>query len=174
VSDYGIQYGYCSNTYRGATSTPDPDQVNVVVTHKETKKKVRVGDFDARGTEALVKLVGEVTGANIVCFDILMGSGRQAIQQKLIPGQSYYAGNNMTKVDNAVKEFKRDGLLVIKDRGFSEYYVIPGGKSLDTDDDELDVESGANKRDLLKAFRELQEHKANNRVLLGRFVKMIA
>jgi hypothetical protein len=131
------------------------------------QKKIEIGN---RTQEELITYTKDLGMDCILEAICLLRDGKEVLMPNPVEEMTYFS----FPTRNDVKEFKRNGLLVIKDRGFSEYYVIPGGKALDTDDEELDVESGANKRDLLRAFRELQEHKANNRVLLGRFVKMIA
>jgi hypothetical protein len=179
-SDQNLRY--CSSNqindngyhYVGAHAPQDPDKVNLILTHKSTKKSVQVEINDRRHTKSLVRLVREVTGANIVCFDILERGGRGVIGSKLFRHYDWNDARIAPQIDAAVKTFKKERLLVVKDQGFSEYYLIPGGSDLSIDDDELDVEAGASKRDILKAFAGNQSDKKTNRILLNSFVKMIA
>jgi hypothetical protein len=177
-----INLRYCSSSrigddgrhHVGSHAPQDPDKVNLILTHKTTKKSVQVDATDRRHTKGLVRLVREVTGANIVCFDIVERGGRGVIGNKMFKHHNWYEPEVAAGIDQAVKTFKKERLLVMKDQGFSEYYLIPGGSDLSIDDDELDVAAGASKRDILKAFAGNQNDKKTNRILLNSFVKMIA
>jgi hypothetical protein len=158
----------------GFHSPQDPDKVNLILTHKSTKKSVQVDFADRRHTKSLVRLVTEVTGANIVCFDIVERGGRGVIGNKMFRNHNWNDPEIYSRIDRAVKIFKKDRLLVMKDQGFSEYYLIPGGDDLSIDDDELEVQAGASKKEILKAFADNQDDKKTKRILLNSFVKMIA
>jgi hypothetical protein len=129
---------------------------------------------DRRGTQGLVKLVREVTGANVVCFDIISGSGRRVIGHKLFQGLRNWESKHFAEAEAAMKKFKKDRIYVIDNLGFNEYYLIPGGAEMDIDDDEIEVEDGADKKKIFKAFAEMQSNKTTSRILLNRFIKMIA
>jgi hypothetical protein len=135
---------------------------------------VQVDFADRRHTKSLVRLVTEVTGANIVCFDIVERGGRGVIGNKMFRNHNWNDPEIYSRIDRAVKIFKKDRLLVMKDQGFSEYYLIPGGDDLSIDDDELEVQAGASKKEILKAFADNQDDKKTKRILLNSFVKMIA
>ena len=176
-SDAGVSYtSYVDHeNARYNTSSPkDPDKVNLIFTHKSTRKSVQVDRADRRHTKSLVRLVSEITGANIVCFDIIDRGSRGVIANKMFKFRDWNQAEISAAIDQSVKTFKKDRLLVMQDQGFSEYYLIPGGNELSIDDDELEVEAGADKRTILKAFTSNQNDKKTNRILLNRFVKMIA
>lgn len=154
--------------------TDEPHRTNIILTHKETRKSVQLPEKDQRGTQSLVALVREVTGCNFVCFDIVSDKGRRVIAHKMFNGYRHLNGEELAIVDHAVKKFRQDRIYIIESLGFNEYYLIPGGDDLDIDDDEIDVENGADKKKLFKAFAEMQNNKATSRILLNRFVKMIA
>jgi hypothetical protein len=135
---------------------------------------VKLEGNDRRATNGLVKLIREVTGANVVCFDIVGGNGRRVISNKMFRHNRSLTSDEYRQTEDAAKKFRRDRLLVLENLGYTEYYLIPGGKDLDIDDDEMEVESGADKKKLLKAFAEMQDNKKTSRVLLNRFVKMVA
>ena len=63
---------------------------------------------------------------------------------------------------------------MLNDCGYDDYYIIPGGKSLEIEEDKMDVEAGAKKSDLKNAFMKMQTNKTVNRVLLNRFISKIA
>lgn len=161
-------------THMRTVMMQEPDRHNVVITHKETRKSVKLDVNDRRGTQALVKLVREVTGANVVCFDIVNGSGRRVIGHKLFQGLRNWESKHFAEAEAAMKKFRKDRIYVIDNLGFNEYYLIPGGADMDIDDDEIDVENGADKKKIFKAFAEMQSNKTTSRILLNRFIKMIA
>jgi hypothetical protein len=176
-SDSQLAYTSYINAETGNYSTyypKEPDKVNLILQHKSTKKSVQVDRADRRHTKSLVRLVSEVTGANVVCFDITERGGRGVIANKAFKFQDWNTPEISRAIDGLVKTFKKDRLLVLQDQGFSEYYLIPGGHDLSIDDDELDVEAGADKKKILKAFAGNQNDKKSNRILLNRFIKMIA
>lgn len=178
-SDDSLRYCRESTGYDGITrhsvySHSDPSRVNVVLTHKETRKSVKVDDLDSRTTCSLVRLVREVTGANIVCFDIVEHSGRRTLGHKIFKGSRALTVEQLNIIDTAHRKFKKDRIYVVEDLGFNEYYLIPGGQELDIDDDDFAVEAGADKKKILKAFAQMQNNKTTSRILLNRFIRMIA
>jgi len=178
-TDGYLQYGQSYKNWTGEEQVAvrnirDTDKVNVVMTHRETRKSVKLEGNDRRATSGLVKLIREVTGANVVCFDIVGGSGRRVISNKMFRHNRSLTSDEYRQTEDAAKQFRRDRLLVLENLGYTEYYLIPGGKELDIEDDEMEVESGADKKKLLKAFSEMQDNKKTSRVLLNRFVKMVA
>lgn len=178
-TDDSLRVGHQVRSYSGEERVATyvvskPDAVNVVLTHKETRKSVIVHPLDRRQTRSLVSLIREVTGANIVCFDIVASAGRGVVRHKLFYGASNITGEQVVEADSAYKKFKKDRILVIDNQGFNEYYLIPGGSEMNIDDDELEVEDGADKKKIFKAFAEMQNDKKTSRILLNRFIKMIA
>jgi hypothetical protein len=99
---------------------------------------------------------------------------RGMIASKMFKYRDWNQPEISAAIDQSVKTFKKDRLLVMENQGFSEYYLIPGGSELSIDDDELDVQAGADKKTNMKAFTSNQNDKKSNRILLSRFVKMIA
>jgi hypothetical protein len=154
--------------------TSPPEKFNCILTHKSTKKNVQIQPGDKRGTQSLVKLVREVTSANVVCFDIMGSASRGVIGSKIFKHENWNDPVIYHEIEKLQKAFRKDKLAVVDTMGFNEYYLIPGGGDLSIDDDELDVEAGADKKKLMKAFTSNQNDKKTNRILLNRFIRMIA
>ena len=178
-SDSALRYMTSYRNYSGEdvvrpTDVKSPDNTNVILTHKDTRVSVKVADIDRRTTCSLIRLVREVTGANVVCFDILEHQGRRAMSYKMFKGDRVLTPEQFSQVEAAHRKFKKERIYVIEDLGFNEYYLIPGGQDLDIDDDEMDVENGADKKKIFKAFAEMQNNKTTSRILLNRFIQMIA
>ena len=178
-TDGYLQYGQTYKDWAGEEKVTcrnirDTDKVNVVLTHKESRKSVKLQANDRRATNGLVKLIREVTGANVVCFDIVSGQSRRVISNKMFKYNRSLTAEEFRQTEDMAKKFRKDRVLVLENLGYNEYYLIPGGRELDIDDDEIEVESGADKKKLLKAFAEMQDNKKTSRILLNRFVKMVA
>jgi len=172
---YGQKYKDWSGTEKVTVrNIRETDKVNVVLTHKESRKSVKLQGNDRRATNGLVKLIREVTGANVVCFDIVSGQGRRVISNKMFKHSRSLTPQEYRQTEDLARKFRKDRVLVLENLGYNEYYLIPGGRDLDIDDDEIEVESGADKKKIFKAFAEMQDNKKTSRILLNRFVKMVA
>lgn len=171
---YCMEYGYGDDRALRCISVSEPHKVNLMLTHKESRKSVRVADDDQRQTNSLVRLVREVTGANVVCFDIVASQGRRTVGYKMFKGYRNWTPEQIDAVEQAYRQFRRDKIYVLENLGFNEYYLIPGGNDLDIEEDELDVADGADKKKIARAFANMQNNKTTSRILLNRFIGMIA
>jgi hypothetical protein len=64
--------------------------------------------------------------------------------------------------------------MVVKSAGYDEYYLLRA-EGLDTDDDVgFEVKENATTRGLVSAFSKYAGNRLANRVVLNRFVEMIA
>ena len=162
------------DAYRQISGVAHPSNYNVFLTHALTRKSVKVDAYDGNHTRGLVKLIGDVTGANMICFDLVENTSRRMLASKMFKFQNWYEPSIQAVLDSATRQFKRDRIFVIENRGWSEHYLILGGDALNIDEEEIHVETGAGRNEILKAFNKMQNNKQQNRVLLNRFIKMIA
>lgn len=72
------------------------------------------------------------------------------------------------------KKVNRDRFLDANKEGYSGFYLVPGGKDLMTEEDELVVEGKFTANKLKNAFMKMNEKKQMNRVLVSRFIDGIA
>ncbi len=72
--------------------------------------------------------------------------------------------------------FKKNGCAAATDaRGFDDYYLILGGADLEAQDALLAEDaSQLSKNKLARAFSKVNEKRGASRVLLARFIKLIA
>jgi uncharacterized metal-binding protein len=75
------------------------------------------------------------------------------------------------QVNRIMEEYKRDRVAILTTSGYNEYYVVKNDLSFN---DEFEVEENADIKDIGRAFRKMQRGKLLNRVLLNRFIRMIA
>ena len=81
---------------------------------------------------------------------------------------SYIASCELAK-----KIIKEKVVIFPNAQGFDTVYILPGLGGMDMDS-ELDVEVGASKAQLKRAFSKMSVSKIVNRPLLNNFIKMVA
>jgi hypothetical protein len=110
-------------------------------------------------------LLKQRTGCNVIGFRIL---SLRDVRNFL--WHTYKSGVDTTPIYNT---FKKDKSMVVTSAGFDEYYLLKADK-LDVDDEaELEVKSQTT-RGLVSAFKKYSKGHIQNRVVLNRFVEMIA
>jgi hypothetical protein len=118
-------------------------------------------------TTGLVKLLKSKTNCNIVGFYVL---ANQEFNRKIVK----YGIEQSSKQVEASAQFKKDNCFVVTSAGFDEYYLLRS-QGLNIDDEaELEVKENATTRGLVSAFTKYTTSRLNNRVVLNRFIKMIA
>lgn len=90
-----------------------------------------------------------------------------------------YSGTNRwemirSEAHEIAKAVKRDRFFDTNKEGYSGFYLVPGGKDLMTEEDELVVEGKVTAGKLKTAFMKMNEKKQMNRVLVSRFIDGIA
>ncbi len=169
------------NDYEGDTR----EGCKTVVTDPVTKKtwstvaedKYSNNDFSySNQTPVLIEfLKNRMPGMNVVNFFIASKSRSGTISRSDIEdifGLGYY---DEDKVKAIQKEIKTKNVAVCKSQAWTEMYVLPGGMRLDTfTEDMSDVEVGAKKAQLKRAFSKMTSGRKNSRPLLNKFIGMIA
>ena len=135
---------------------------------KESAKTYRVSDKGV--TPTLLQILKDRTGCNLIGFYILPKSKRYF--------QNAMARFNMMMTDDKYKQFRNEKFFSVNGYGYSEYFLIPGGEDLSTDDDSLSDILGEAKdvsaRKLKGAFLKMNQNRLTNRVLLSKVIKEIA
>jgi hypothetical protein len=116
-------------------------------------------------TVAALKLLKEYTGCNTLGFYILNNRDFRYNAWKFLP-------NTVSFEDMRVK-FRKDKHITITSAGYDEYYLLKSD-SLDTDEDNELVVSSNTTRSLTTAFSKYATTKVTNRVVLNKFIGMIA
>ena len=71
--------------------------------------------------------------------------------------------------------WRKDGHIIAENYGgWSELYLIKGGKALGVEESLFEVKDEAKKGDIKRAFSKFNKGKLKNRLLLSKFVDMIA
>jgi hypothetical protein len=135
---------------------------------KESAKTYRVSDKGV--TPTLLQILKDRTGCNLIGFYILPKSKRYF--------QNAMARFNMIMTEDGYKQFRNEKYFSVNGYGYSEYFLIPGGDDLSTEDDSLSDILGEAKdvsaRKLKGAFLKMNQNRLTNRVLLSKVIKEIA
>lgn len=135
---------------------------------KDSAKTYRVSDKGV--TPTLLQILKDRTGCNLIGFYILPKSKRYF--------QNAMSRFNMIATDEGYKQFRNEKFFSVNGYGYSEYFLIPGGEDLSTEDDSLSDILGEAKdvssRKLKGAFLKMNQNRLTNRVLLSKVIKEIA
>jgi len=151
------------NSYRTHAVITDP------VTNKTYETKTSVD------TDVLLPILkNRVPGMNVVGF-FIAGSGKSGRVDK---NTLYYlldGSLSRNEIMAKVKFLNKEKYLAITQLGYDEYYVLPGGNALKTENETLDDDLvGAGKAKLKSAFGKMSKGKLASRQLLNKFVGMVA
>lgn len=138
-----------------------------------TKASVEVIEgqgYSGRGvsqTTALLKLLKQRTDANVVGFYVAkVRDVRHALEM-------YTPKAEQSGTDKRVADFRKNNFTYLNNVGYDEYYFLRSDK-LDTDeDDEFEV-SSTTTRGLVSAFSKYTSNRVSNRIVLNRFINLIA
>jgi hypothetical protein len=143
----------------------------VIITDPVVNKTYEVTDMTS---DLLRMLKGRVPGMNVVGF-FIAGSGKSGRVDK---NTLYYLLDGTVsrqEIMEKVKFLNKNKYLSLTQLGYDEYYVLPGGDSLKTENETLDDELiGAGKAKLKTAFGKMSKGKLASRQLLNKFVGMVA
>ena len=128
-------------------------------------------------TKTLLKILkNRVPGMNVVGF-FIAGSGRSGRVNKrtLYYLLDEHPIHDYNKIKEKIKFLNKNKYLAITQLGYDEYYILPGGDALKTENETLDDELiGAGKAKLKTAFTKMSKGKLISRQLLNKFVDMVA
>jgi len=146
------------------------DQSNLVLTDRSTMIQglKRPGE---KSISALLQILTASTGANVVGFYLMnKPSARQISAYSSDNGGGSINDEDYTKVQKILREHKYAALNI---PGYKKFFILPAGKDLEIEEDEMSVSDNANKNELRKAFIKLQKSKLTNRVFLNKFIEQI-
>ena len=173
------RYSYVDNygTYRTDRDLIPTINKRSFIRDPKTKAIVEVakgsgyGSDSAQQTKALLSLLKQHAECNLIGFFIADSrSIRTAMELYGDYDKDFY--KRKQKVEERMTQFRKEKTFVIEDFGYDEYYLIRSN-TLDTDDEELKVNSNTT-RGLVSAFSKYTEGKISSRIILNRFIKLIA
>ena len=151
------------------------------VTNKKYEMKLN-GERYQRGfsydsqTNILVEfLKARVPGMNVVNFFIAGRNRKGTVSRNEIEYIFRLGWNEYEEIKKIQKFIRKHNYAVCTTSAWDEMYVLPGGQKLDISNDDMsEVQPGAKKTELKKAFGKMSSGKKNSRPVLNKFVGMIA
>jgi hypothetical protein len=140
---------------------------NLIIRDPITKHQFMPEDSSCtKVTSAFIKTLKARTNCNILGFYVLSGREFSRAAYILLP--------KAANVDDMRVKFRKEKSLTITSAGFDEYYLLRS-EGLDVDDDvEFTVKENTTTRGLVSAFSKYTKNRLLNRVVLNRFIGMIA
>ena len=175
VVDIDEEGNTCINRDFGYRASP----IKKVFIDPITNVKMEVNDRNDRSTDILYKMLKKrVVGMNLVGFFLAGNNGKiskNTLEYVLgIVGYSHTRNSDDEKIKNARKVLKRDKVFVVSHAALDEYYILPGAQSVENDSNLDDELIGATKSKLTNAFKKSSKQRVQSRVLLNKFVKIVA
>ena len=119
-------------------------------------------------TNLLVEILRDKHDVNVVNFFIIPKLGRHNAVE-------FIDKNTEESSDMVLTKWRKEGHLIAENYGgWSELYLIKGGSALGVEESVFEVKDEARKSDIKKAFSKFNKGKLKNRLLLSKFVDMIA
>lgn len=128
-------------------------------------------------TKGLIQLMKKTIDCTVIGYYLLTSSEmRRNISNFFTSG---------IQLENAQLDFRRNKFAVIKTAGYDEYYLLKSEESsiynhgnrksdIEDDDDTFEVAENATRRGIASAFAKFNAGKMSNRVVLNRFINLIA
>ena len=144
---------------------------NVIITDPKTLKSYEVDGYNM--TDGLLRILKDrVPDMNLIGF-FIAGSGKSGRVDKRVL-YSLQKNLDMDAIMEQVRFINKNKFLAIASKGYDEMYVLPG-KGMAVENDGLsDDLVGASKAKLKTAFGKSMKSKIDSRVLLNKFVKLVA
>ena len=173
---YGVKdYREAGQTYTASDIVSPFDKENLLIDPVNNKQY----DFRRNNiTQVLLSaLKKRVPDMNLVGF-FLAGSGRKGIVSRntwsYILAKAESTGNNMP-LETAMSKMRKDKVVALDSVGYDQYFILPGGDALNVENTGLsDDLVGASKGKLKTAFAKSNKGRIQSRVLLNKFVAMVA
>ena len=152
--------------------------VNSYLYDEKTRKTFHVGSTRGYGSDAyramtafLLEGLANYCNVKVAGFYILSKHGSNAKSEL-----ASLMDLSETTIDEAYDTLKKDGVVVTGSPGYDAHFAIPGGKSLSTDEENIldGVEVGAKVSKIRAAFKKGSKKKIQSRVLLTKFIDLIA
>jgi hypothetical protein len=160
---------------------------NVFLCDKKEKVQYELTDNDDGCRIAVSKWLTKTTGAKVIGFYLAPNHQirgvirRQFVNDEIIAAETsskkytWEWKSAMTEMYNKyAKNFRKDKYLESKKDGYASFFIISGGNDLEVGDDTFDAPDKVTATTLSKAFGKFTKNRQVNRVLVSRFIGMIA
>jgi len=160
--------GHTSERFGGGYGSKEKSILRDTITKKEYEisSSHHLGFSRGSTTNALVTVLRDKHSCNVVNF-------------YLVDRFRHYDAAEFANADippqMILSKFKKEGHLIAENYGgWSELYLIKGGKDLGVNESILEVKEDAKRGEIKRAFSKFNKGKLKNRLVLSKFVDMVA
>jgi hypothetical protein len=156
---------------------------NVFLCDKKNKIQQEVGEGDDSVRIAIANWLTKTTGAKIIGFYLannqaLKGAVRRRLFNAELDQLRKNPRENFWQIKDAyakyIKVVRKEKFLESKNPGYESFFILPGGSDLSIDDEDFEAPAKVTTSTLTKAFSKFTKNRQVNRVLVSRFIGMIA
>jgi len=142
----------------------------LILRDQTTKKQYRLTDERnyTAVTNMLLRRLRDRTNANVIGYRILPMNKRS-----MYSNLSGYV-RDYSKIEEMHTALKKERFITIPNSGYSEFFAIAGGRSLATSNGEIQVAEDASKGQIRTAFKKANKGRKESRVMLSKFIDMVA
>jgi len=142
----------------------------ILVLRDPVTKNQEIVDFsswnDKELTAAYIKLLKARTGCNVIGFFIISGRAFSKEARQYFPPTVDFNDINA--------KFRKEKYSIVTSAGFDEYYLL-SSEGMNTEEDvTFEVKENATTRGFVTAFSKYTSNRISNRVVLNRFIGLIA
>jgi len=160
--------GHTSERFGGGYGSKEKSILRDTITKKEYEisSSHHLGFSRGSTTNALVTVLRDKHSCNVVNF-------------YLIDRFKHYDAAEFSNADIPpqviLSKFRKEGHIIAENYGgWSELYLIKGGKDLGVEESILEVKEDAKRGEIKRAFAKFNKGKLKNRLVLSKFVDMVA
>lgn len=141
-----------------------------------TKKNHQIVASGPRGRtkdidEVLFEILKDRSDAHVIGFYLTETAGRRYMQNII---HARCGLKDEQTIHNAWLKFKREKYIIGHHNGYDDYYILLGGKQMAEGTEDLNVDPEMTARQMTKQFMKHNKSKLKNRVVMSKFVDMIA
>jgi hypothetical protein len=147
-------------------------KIKNLIRDEVTQKTYELNRMASEQTETILRMIKDRYNVALVGFHICQNRGRdlRCVLNSNLPN---YQGDQATLIEAWKKDFRNNGFASVKNTGRDDLFLIPQS-STKIEEGSLDVKADANAKAIARNFGKFLNVKKTSRVLLNRFVGLVA
>jgi len=147
-------------------------KIKNLIRDEVTQKTYELNRMASEQTETILRMIKDRYNVALVGFHICANRGRdlRCVLNSNLPN---YQGDQTSLIESWKKDFRLNGFASVKNTGRDDLFLIPQS-STKIEEGELDVKADANAKAIARNFGKFLNVKKTSRVLLNRFVGLVA
>jgi hypothetical protein len=137
-----------------------------------TQKTYEFGRDSTTQTDVVLQMIKDRYGVSLVGFHICRNH-KSDLREVIFSNIPNYKGDPYSLIESMRKEFREQDFASIKNTGRDELFIIPQSSTKIVEGD-LHIDSEANAKSIAKNFGKFLNVKKTSRILLNRFVSLVA